>query len=326
MNEILNIKMLDSYLQKLLQAYGATPGRDPEAARRTQAGFLEDLARIFVEPSTAGPAAGEIPRKPSTSAFRWNGHSPSLGRRTISYALIALVVFGVFLFGGVGMTAYAASYSLPGDPLYAFKTVTENVQAGWAPDPAAQAHLYLSFAGRRLIEIQALAREGRFADLEQGTTEFEKAVQKTLVAVDNVSRVQPAKALALRVEIAAVLRSDGQILTELLVNIPGEAEPVVLRAIRVAISTADSLDPGRDDGSLGGQAIDTTCDAAASARRDDHCGGSSQDPGSPIHQTPEPSPSIQSGRDDDNNSNNGSTSGDNDDNDDGDDDDNDDDD
>ena len=82
---------------------------------------------------------------------------------------------------GLGATVAAAG-SLPGEPLYALKTGSEQVALAVTVDPAANARLRLEFADRRLVEAQ------RLVDLGQ--------VQQAIILIDQyeaaVSRVDRA--------------------------------------------------------------------------------------------------------------------------------------
>jgi hypothetical protein len=68
--------------------------------------------------------------------------------------VLALVMMG-------GGTVAASTNSLPGDVLYPVKTTTERVQAFFTFGKEAKANLYMRFAERRIVEIEALAERER---------------------------------------------------------------------------------------------------------------------------------------------------------------------
>jgi hypothetical protein len=298
MAEIVNLKILDPHLQELLQAYGAAPERNPDSASRTRSKFLAELDTVF------DAQLPSVPQAKSGFLQDWLAllRPPSLRRRAISYALTVLLVVGIFLSTGVGMTAYAASASLPGDALYPFKTTTENVRARWTPDPAAQAQLYLSFAGRRLVEMQALIREGRFADLDPAVREYERDVQGALRAIDIASR---REAEALQESAAATLHGYSTDLVRLLVNVPMDAQPSLHNAIHFSEAAAGHLEgtasDDDDEGNLGGRGEDEHCRSLSPGNRDDDCGASPGEVGGRLV-----SFAVSPENESNNNSNNGS--------------------
>lgn len=238
---------LEPRLQQMLKAYGAAQKRDPRAARRNQERFVSILNVIFEEQITASPAPDSRPPSTWNSIFNQLNFANSNRRRSILIGFAVLIVLAMFLFGGMGITAYAASSSLPGDPLYALKTTVENVRVGLTSDSAAQARLYLEYAGRRLSEIQSLIDADRHNDVPQAAREFESDIQKALSAVDSLSQTDPTRAIALKAEIVVALRIYNDILTVLLARIPGDIQPALQAAINASQSAAGTLTAGQDD-------------------------------------------------------------------------------
>jgi hypothetical protein len=162
------------------------------------------------------------------------------------------MVLGLFLFGGMGVTAYAANSALPGDTLYSLKTKAEGIQARLTTDPAAEARLYMDFANRRLLEIQSLIEQGRYTDIAWATDEFEADIQRALGAARELSQTDSARAAELTAEIASMLRRYSNILSQMLVEIPGDVQPAIQHAIDTSQSAA-----GRDDDGHGGNGAGT---------------------------------------------------------------------
>jgi Domain of unknown function (DUF5667) len=246
--EIADLKTLEPSLQKMLIAYRIVPERDPESALRTRSKFLAELDMLFVEktPLALGPIvlaewiAGIMRLK--------DGLISLFGKRVIVYTVIAMVVFGVFLFGGAGITAYAASLSLPGDAIYPLKSTFENAHAALTADPAAKARLHLDFAARRLSEMQSLIDGGRYDDLTQTANQFERNIQMALAAVESLSQTDTARAAALTAEVAAILQGYGDILNQMLVEVPADVEPVIQYAINASESVTGDDSNGDDGG------------------------------------------------------------------------------
>jgi hypothetical protein len=78
-----------------------------------------------------------------------------------------------------GGTVYAAQDSLPGDTLYQVKLGTEQVMM-WLGDDVAGAERALSFAERRMVEMEALVENERSPDLELAVEKYGYAVSTTV--------------------------------------------------------------------------------------------------------------------------------------------------
>ncbi len=92
---------------------------------------------------------------------------------------IVLAVFGL----GAG-TAYASQASLPGDTLYQIKLATEQAGMMLVGDDVARAERALSFANKRVREMEALAEEGRPQDLALAVEEYGYALNMTLSEIE----------------------------------------------------------------------------------------------------------------------------------------------
>jgi len=249
MSEIVNIKMLDPHLQKMLNAYGITPERDPEASYRTRERFMADLEMVFVGPTVPKPAIQKFDSKSwiSNLARLKQGFALSLGKRAILYVFVTLMILGIFLYSGVGITVYAAASSLPGDAFYPLKTTLESARASLTVDSADRARLYVDFAGRRLTEIQSMIAEDRYADISQAASEFASDIQKALSAVESLSQTDPARAAALNAEISLILQKYSDVLTQLLTGLPADVQPAIQNAIDASRS-ATGEGKNDDDG------------------------------------------------------------------------------
>ena len=240
---------LDPRLQQMLKAYAVQPERDLDIARHNQERFVAILNMMFEEPAGSKTPAGWF--TPAFWAFAFKDlkqrFANSARMRLILFALSVLFVFGLFLFGGVGITAYAASSSLPGDALYTVKTTMEDTRAGLTVDADSQARLYLRFAARRLSEFQALIRAGRYNDMKQAGSEFDEDLQKSLNAIDRLSQIDHARAVGLSAETTAILHSYESILIPMLASIPAEAQPAIQQALDASKAAAITLDTRYDD-------------------------------------------------------------------------------
>lgn len=173
----------------------------------------------------------------------------SRAKRPALFLFVILIVPGAFLFGGVGITAYAAGSSLPGDTLFPLKTTVEKARVNLTDDSAVQASLYLQFAGRRLSEMQPLIDKGRYADFVLATSEFANNIQQASDVFRSLSQTDPAQASALKREILVLLRSYREILAQNLVSIPSDIQPVIENANVASPSPASNSDDDNHGGS-----------------------------------------------------------------------------
>ena len=240
---------LDPRLQEMLKDYRVTPKRNPRSARRNHERFVAILDVIFYERPTSQlvVASAAMPSWISKINHLRQSIVSSIGRRAILIGSAVTIVLAVFLFSGVGITAYAASSSLPGDALYPLKTTVENVRAKWTPDADSKARLYMEFAGRRLVEIQSLMDSGRHRDIPSATNEFESDIQRAMNATESLSQTDPGRAMALKAELAVALQVYNDILGALITTTPVDSQPALQSAIGASQAAAHILQASQDD-------------------------------------------------------------------------------
>ena len=126
--------------------------------------------------------------QPATK-WPWSRHDsqvkpiPYIKRFSMSMASVILaIVLGLSALG-VG-TVYAAQDSLPGDALYSVKLATEQAAMMLLRDDAARAERALSFAERRMGEMEALAEEGRPQDLGLAVEKYGYALNMALTMME----------------------------------------------------------------------------------------------------------------------------------------------
>ena len=116
--------------------------------------------------------------------FRYNDQvKPIPYRRRFSMASVILVIVLTLSALGGG-TAYAAQDSLPGDALYPVKLGTEQLRMMLPGDDVVKAERALSFAERRVGEMEALAEEGRPQDLDLAVEKYGYAMNMTLARIE----------------------------------------------------------------------------------------------------------------------------------------------
>ena len=223
---------LDPRLQAMFDAAKDVPARDPEAVARGRAKFV---AEVDAMPATMSQPASNVSGWQQFKNWLAGTQSNSRQRAALT-ALVAVVMILAFLFGGAGITAYAARSALPGDALYGVKTGLEQTQASLAGDAARKVELYLGFAERRLDEIARLIAEGRYDDIQLATREYQTYVQLALEAMKDVAAGDPVKATELAGRITDLLTRYSQVLSGMMGNVPDAARTSLEAAIQFSQS------------------------------------------------------------------------------------------
>lgn len=145
---------LEPYSEALdrLRSLEPVPEREPHVVAAGRKAFLDQAA--------AAPVSRTAPPR---HTVRTHG-----GRKEWQpmQALLGLLVTVAMLFGGGGVTAYAAQDALPTDWLYPVKLATEDLQFRLTADPADQVDLLSEWIDRRFQEMHDLTRAGEAVPLE----------------------------------------------------------------------------------------------------------------------------------------------------------------
>lgn len=157
---------------------------------------------------------------------------PYIKRFSTSMAGVILAVVLAVSALGAG-TAYASQASLPGDTLYPLKLATEQAGMILSPDGAARAERALSFANKRMREIEALAQKGRSQDLEMAVEQYGYALNMTLSMIEQAAD----RGLATGNVTALVAEATARhllVLDEVWDTVPEEAQVAVAHARNVS--------------------------------------------------------------------------------------------
>jgi uncharacterized membrane protein YgcG len=144
---------------EMLEPLRQVPQRNTQKAAATRSAFLARVETF----------SGEIPATipvSETPLQRLNGWISGIinpfrrkERVQMFNILTALVVAVTLVFGGAGVTVFAAQDSLPDQALYPVKIFSEDMRVNFAADPESQVKLLLNFADRRVEEMAALLSE-----------------------------------------------------------------------------------------------------------------------------------------------------------------------
>jgi len=133
-------------------------------------------------------------------------------RRGLATLLIAVLFLAAVWGGG----AIASAKSLPGDPLYPLKRVSEKVQLALTFDEASRAQLLSTFEQRRLAEVRAVMQERKSTHVQfKGTIEKigEDAWQISglIVSIGPDTIIEGIPRLGKTARVDALTKSDGSL-------------------------------------------------------------------------------------------------------------------
>jgi uncharacterized damage-inducible protein DinB len=135
----------------------------------------------------------------------------------------------------VGGTVYAAQDSLPGDALYPVKLTTERVGLAVGADESVRAERALSFADKRVREIQALAGRGRSQDLDLAVGKYGYALNVTVAMMERANN-RGVVAGDVTARVAEATAGHLLVLDRVWDMVPSEARDAIAHAMNVSQS------------------------------------------------------------------------------------------
>lgn len=182
--------------------------------------------RSFKRPVFATPAVPAPTRSPLLP-WGWRVLRPTPAWATPMARLAAGVALSAMLLGG---TMVASAGSLPEEPLYPLKLAVENAQMALTPDPQRRAELEIQFAGRRLQEVEAAARQGKIQAVEQGLALYEERVEGAVDRVQTAGTVSQGESQQFQESLA----HQQEQLFRVYEQVPAAAQPAILHAMEVS--------------------------------------------------------------------------------------------
>lgn len=147
--------------------------------------FLHEAQKI-THPVTKSP-------KPRHSLWITNMMFGKENRKMVNM-ITSLVVLLALLAGGTGTTVVMAQSSLPDDPLYSVKLISEDIRQVFALQPEDAWQLRIENTTRRMEEIQALIENGKTID-ETVAARYRNQVDQALGLALNLSDEDNLKTL-----------------------------------------------------------------------------------------------------------------------------------
>ena len=202
---------LNPELKKMLESLQDVPERNLQASHVGRENYLTQVRSLKPR------------RRVSRKSARQGAPRGQRGWVT-RFATIAALVFVVAL-SSLGGTVYAAQAAQPDDLLYGVKILTEEIQVYLESDPEDKLDLYMSFANRRMEEIQAQVAAGEEVS-EQTLALLERHTNRMLELAANMHEFGMDKALH---QIETNLQMQNQMMVELGEDHTKGSSPVLLR-------------------------------------------------------------------------------------------------
>ncbi len=207
----MNENEINRKLKKQLKNLGEVPARDLQQSHIGKEKFLSQAKSI--QPRRI-PARGSKTRVGAPLRKSWVPR------------LAAFLAVALFALSSIGGTVYAAQGSLPDDLLYPLKTLTEDIQIGLESDPEERLDLYVSFANRRLEEIEAQVLAGEKIS-PNALARLEKLSKKMLQQAAQVGEQSLENALR---QVQGAFELQNQLMTKLQKQVPGPGEQGLVKA------------------------------------------------------------------------------------------------
>lgn len=141
--------------------------------------------------------------------------------------LFALIINSAFL---------TARLSIPGDPLYTTKLLTEDIQVALTTDQVTKTNLYIQFSRERTTEFVELVLEGNYEALPNAASLLENEVIASLHALNQIPINEPTVSQSLTANLRETLTNEIFMLNVLKVTTPPSAHPGIEMAIQDAQS------------------------------------------------------------------------------------------
>ncbi len=164
--------------------------------------------------------------------------------RPMMKALMAVLLAVLVVLSVSSITAYAAQSSLPGEPLYAIKSLSEDVRLSMTFSTKSKLDLTLDYTNRRMDEISSLLAKGKPLN-DQTSDRFQRELENVLQLAAQLDDIQIQNALW---QIRSHAENQGMTIEELINKLPPQAEPAIVHlqarlTEQVQLSTFGETDP-----------------------------------------------------------------------------------
>lgn len=221
---------IDPDLRNQLHQLREVPEREPGQAAQGRAYYLAMAHRLAAQQraSTRSQQHTTVSETPFVRLKEWIGLIIYPLRRKERFSMVSLlatiaIVLGL-VFGGAGATVLAAQDSLPGQPLYTVKTISEDARLELTSNPEARFQLALALSSRRAMEIGALIQAGELVP-PQIATRLQSHMQLALSLAAGLDETTVQTEALL--ELQRHLRDQDRVMGQGRINAPEFTDPVV---------------------------------------------------------------------------------------------------
>ena len=151
------MKIMDSELEKILDAIKEVPSRDSDMAENSRARYLSEIKSV---------GSGAVSNSDNLRHTNWKQKISYLFKTRkefvpmLTQIISAILIATTLIAGGGGATVYASQNAMPGSVLYPVKIWSEDARLGFAQNTSNQFDLNLEYADRRVQELINMDEEG----------------------------------------------------------------------------------------------------------------------------------------------------------------------
>jgi Domain of unknown function (DUF5667) len=152
------------------------------------------------------------------------------------FNLIAPIIVFLLLALVINSALLTAKLSIPGDPLYTTKLLTEDIQLALTFNQAHKTELYMQFSRDRTMEFVELVLEGNYERLPSAASRMETEIIASLRSLEDLTSYDPALEQPMIDDLRETLTNEIIMLNVL----KGTSPPSALPGIELAIQDARS--------------------------------------------------------------------------------------
>jgi hypothetical protein len=143
-----------------------------------------------------------------------------------------------------GATVYASQNSLPGEPLYLIKSLSEDIRVSIAASTESKLDLTLNYSSRRIGEITSMVGEGKNLP-DEASERLNNELDHALLLAAQMDDRNMQDALG---RIKHLAKSQGMTIKELLNMLPEQSTPAIIKLRerleeQIELSTFGEIDP-----------------------------------------------------------------------------------
>lgn len=236
---------LENDVINFLESIKNIPQRNDVSAVEGKKAFLAEARNLKSIHSTQPVSNTPLYRLNKWIVILQNYIYPRRGKERFKMfsTIVTIAVALSVLFGGAGITAYAAQDALPNDALYGLKLFGEDLRLNFTNDPQEDLDLTLAYAERRLNESAALYEDDEPID-EPLATRYRQHLNYALNLAAANDDDDLRKAL---IQIRSCLELHNRIMIQLQTNMPDGLDPAMNQIRDTIRSRMRMVDLGLED-------------------------------------------------------------------------------